>query len=112
MTRRGMLICIALLGLALSTAGAASNGQLWQQGELVSRRTVPTGRTTFQNRFLYRVQGGSVRYLVVSNEPLKLELHVPMRFTVTGRHLVIQDADGREHKTAIVRTLKNVPHGR
>jgi hypothetical protein len=49
---------------------------------------------------------------VVSAEPLKLDLHVPMRFAVTRRHLVIQDVDGSEHKTAILQKLENVPHGR
>jgi hypothetical protein len=50
--------------------------------------------------------------VVVSDEPLKLDLHVPMRFTVTRKHLVIQDLDGREHRTAIVRRLKNTSHSR
>ena len=112
MTRRGMLIGIALLGLTQWTARATSRGQVWQEGELVSRRTVPIGHNTFQNRFVYRVQGGSVRYVVVSDEPLKLDLHVPMRFTVTRRHVVIQDVDGSEHKTAILQKLKNMTHGR
>jgi hypothetical protein len=35
-----------------------------------------------------------------------------MRFTVTRKHLVIQDLDGREHRTAIVRRLKNTSHSR
>jgi hypothetical protein len=50
--------------------------------------------------------------VVVSGEPLKLDLHVPMRFAVTRRHLLIQDVDGRERKTAIVRKLEDTPHGR
>jgi hypothetical protein len=45
--------------------------------------------------------------MVVSNEPLKLDLHVPMRFAVTRRHVVIQDVDGSEHKTAILQKLQN-----
>jgi hypothetical protein len=79
---------------------------------LVSRRTVPVGRDTFQNQFIYRVRGGTARYVVVSDEPLKLDLHVPMRFAVTGRHLIIQDLDGSERKTAILQKLENMPHGR
>jgi hypothetical protein len=107
-----MLIGIALLGLAPWTARATSHDRVWQDGELVSRRTVPVGRNTFENQFVYRVQGGTARYVVVSDEPLKLDLHVPMRFTVTRRHLVIQDLDGSERKTAILRKLENTSHGR
>lgn len=112
MTRRGMLIGIALLGLAQWTTGATSPSRVWQDGELLSRRTVPAGRNTFQNQFVYRVRGGTARYVVVSNEPLKLDLHVPMRFAVTRRHLLIQDVDGSERKTAILQKLENTPHGR
>jgi len=79
---------------------------------LVSRKTVAVGHDIFQTQFVYRVQGGTARYVVVSDEPLKLDLHVPMRFAVTRRHLVIQDLDGSEHKTALLKTLKNTPHGR
>ena len=112
MTRRGMLIGVALLGLTQWTIAATSHDRVWQEGVLVSRRTVPSGRDTFQNQFIYRVRGGTARYVVVSDEPLKLDLHVPMRFTLTRRHLVIQDLDGSEHKTALLKTLKNTPHGR
>jgi len=107
-----MLIGVALLGLTQWTARAVSHVRVWQDGVLVSRKTVPVGRNTFQNQFVYRVRGGTARYVVVSDEPLKLDLHVPMRFAVTRRHLVIQDVDGSEHKTAILQKLENVPHGR
>jgi hypothetical protein len=107
-----MLTGIALLGLTQWTAEAVSTGPVWQEGELVSRKTVSVRHNTFRNQFLYRVQGGAVRYLVVSDEPLMLELHVPMRFAATRRHVLIQDLDGRERKTDIVRKLKNMPHGR
>jgi len=112
MTRRGMLIGVALLGLTQWTARATPHVRVWQDGVLVSRRTVPVGRNTFQNQFIYRVRGGTARYVVVSDQPLKLDLHVPMRFAVTRRHLVIQDVDGSEHKTAILQKLDNTPHSR
>jgi hypothetical protein len=107
-----MLIGIALLGFARWTIGATPHSRVWKDGELVSRRTVPVGRNTFQNQFVYRVQGGTARYVVVSDEPLKLDLHVPMRFTVSRKHLVIQDLDGSERETAILRKLANMSHGR
>jgi hypothetical protein len=107
-----MLMGVALLGLTLWTAGATSIGPVWQEGELVSRKTVPVGHDIFRNRFIYRVQGGSVRYVVASDEPLNLDLHVPMRFAVGRRHLVIRDLEGHEHKTDLLRTLKKAPHGR
>ena len=112
MTRRGMLIGIALLGLTQWTASATPHDRVWQDGELVSRKTVPVGHDIFQKQFVYRVQAGTARYVVVSDEPLKLDLHVPMRFTVARRHLVIQDLDGSERKTAILRKLKNASHNR
>ena len=112
MTRRGILIGAALLGLTQWMTGATAHDRVWQDGELVSRRSVPVGRNTFQNQFVYRVRGGTARYLVVSDEPLKLDLHVPMRFAVTRRHLLIQDVDGSERRTAILRKLENMPHGR
>jgi hypothetical protein len=107
-----MLIGIALLGLTQWTASANSHDRVWQDGELVSRKTVPVGHNTFQNQFVYRVQGGTARYVVVSDEPLKLDLHVPMRFTISRRHLVIQDVDGSERETGILRKLANMSHGR
>ena len=112
MTRRGMLIGIALLGLTQWTAGATSHDRVWQDGVLLSRRTVSVGRDTFQKQFVYRVRGGTTRYVVVSDEPLKLDLHVPMRFVVTRGHLLIQDVDGRERRTAIMQKIDNTPHGR
>ena len=111
MTRWGMLIGVALLGLTQWTASAISNGRVWQDGELVSRRTIPVGHDIFQKQFVYRVQGGTARYVVVSDEPLKLDLHVPMRFAATRRHLVIQDLDGSQHKTAILKKFRNSSHG-
>ena len=112
MTRWGMLIGVALLSLTQSTARAASTGQVWQEGELVSRKTVPVGHDVFQKQFVYRVQAGTARYVVVSDEPLRLDLHVPMRFSVTRRHLLIRDLDGSERRTAILRRLKNTSHSR
>jgi len=107
-----MLTGIALLGLTQWTARATSHDRVWQDGVLVSRRTVPAGRNTFQNQFIYRVRGGTARYVVVSDERLKLDLHVPMRFAVIRKYLVIQDADGTERKAAILQKLENTPHGR
>ena len=112
MTGWGMLFGVALLGLTQWTARATSIDRVWQEGELVSRKTVPVGHDIFRNQFIYRVQGGSTRYVVASDEPLKLDLHVPMRFTVGRRHVVIRDLDGHEHKTDLLRTLKNTSHGR
>jgi hypothetical protein len=107
-----MLIGVALLGLTQWAIAATPHDRVWQEGILVSRRTVPVGRDTFQNRFIYRVRGGTARYVVVSDEPLKLDLHVPMRFAVTRRHLLIRDADGSERKTAILQKLENTPRDR
>jgi hypothetical protein len=82
---------------ALSAAPARS----WQDGELLSRRTVAMGRS-FKNRYIYRVRALNREYVVESDTPLQLNLYVPMKFSPDRRQILIQDADGNERKVRIL----------
>jgi hypothetical protein len=91
---------ISILTSAAALAGAASRS--WQSGELLSRKTVPMGRTFVKNRYVYRVRGLNREYLVESEAPLQLDLYVPMKFFPDHRQILIKDADGNERKVHIL----------
>jgi hypothetical protein len=92
----------AIFVLLVSTkALSAAPGRSWQDGELLSRRTVPMGRT-FKNLYVYRVRGLNREYVVESDIPLQLDLYVPMKFSPDRRQILIRDADGNERKVRIL----------
>jgi hypothetical protein len=95
-------LAVFLLFPAQVNAGSNTKPRLWQEGELISRKTVPADRHTPRNRYLYRVKGLDVRYRVVLDEPVNLDLHVPMRFSVGRKHLFIEDAAGQVSKATIL----------
>jgi hypothetical protein len=88
---------------------AAAVPRRWQDGEILSRKTVSTGRDYVRKQYVYRVKGFNLSYLVVSDIPLHLDLYVPMRFSADRRHLFIQDADGQECKAAILQVAHYPP---
>ena len=88
--------------LAAAVAVSAAPTRSWQDGELLSRRTVPMGRTFVKNRYVYRVRGLNREYVVESDTPLQLDLFVPMKFSQDGRQILIQDADGNQRKVRIL----------
>jgi hypothetical protein len=93
---------ILFASLVPTSLDAAVVPRRWQDGEILSRKTVATGRTYLHKQYVYRVKSFGRTYLVVSDIPLHLDLYVPMRFSADRRHLFIQDADGRECKAAIL----------
>jgi hypothetical protein len=95
-----------LLAPAALTAGSDPAAVRWQQGELVSRKTVPVGHTAFRYKYVYRLHGADARYVVAANQPLKLDLLVPIKFAAVRHHLLIQDADGKERKLSMVARSK------
>jgi hypothetical protein len=101
---RGRRIALgAVFVLLISTkALSAAPNRSWQDGELLSRKTVPMGRTFLKNRYVYRVRGLNREYLVESETPLELNLYVPMKFCPDHRQILIQDADGNERKVRIL----------
>ena len=95
------LVLVLLLAAPVGSLSAAE-ARSWQDGELLSRKTVPMGRTFLHNRYVYRVRSLNRDYLVVAETPLHLDLHVPMKFSPAGRQIWIQDADGHEQKVQIL----------
>jgi len=110
MTRRRWIVALTLTlaGGAPWVLQSRSKERLWQEGELISRRTVPAGRT-WRRQYIYRIRAGSIRYLVTSAEPLTPDLHVPMKLAVGRRSIFIQDADGREHKLSMLQRSARAP---
>jgi hypothetical protein len=97
------LAAIWLVLLSLAPALPAATGTPpWQQGEITSKRTLPYQKHSLSHRYLYRVRGPHGRYLVLSNQPLKLEPFAPMKFAVRHRHIFILDADGQECEATII----------
>jgi hypothetical protein len=90
---------------------ADSPSRLWQNGELLSRKTVAVGRTFLKNQYVYRVRGFNCWYLVVADAPLQLGLYTPMKFFTFRKQLVIQDSDGNEWKAHILQKAAS-SHGR
>ncbi|HUD13163.1 MAG TPA: hypothetical protein VMQ56_05870 [Terracidiphilus sp.] len=100
---RGRQIALGIAFLLLvPLAVLAAPSRTWQDGELLSRKTVPLGRTFLRNRYVYRVRGLNREYVVVSETPLNADLYVPIKFSPDRRQILIQDADGREHKVHIL----------
>ena len=100
-----MLFCSFLVPVRL-TAGSGTTSLRWQDGEVVSRKTIPAHRTGLEYKYLYRLRSGDARYVVSTREPLKLELMAPVKFAPQGRSLVIKDADGRSCKAALIEKSK------
>jgi hypothetical protein len=102
MRGRQIALGIAFLLLVPFAVLAGAPSRTWQDGELLSRKTVPLGRTFLRNRYVYRVRGLNREYVVVSETPLNSDLYVPIKFSPDHRQILIQDADGREHKVHIL----------
>jgi hypothetical protein len=102
MSARRILLGAVLILLTPLMGLAEAQGRLWQDGEILSRKTVLVGRTSLRSEYVYRVRGSNCRYLVVSDTALQLDLFQPMKFSIGRRHILIQDADGQEHRTQIL----------
>jgi hypothetical protein len=102
MSGRQIALGIAFVLLVPLQGLTGTPNRLWQDGEILSRKTVPVGRTFLRNRFVYRVRGLNCWYLVVSDTPLQLDLLVPMKFSTDRRQIFIRDADGKERKAHIL----------
>jgi len=91
-----LILLTPLIGLAQPPA------RQWQDGEILSRKTVLVGRTSLRSEYVYRVRGSNCRFLVESDTALQLDLFQPMKFSIGRRHILIQDADGQERQTYIL----------
>lgn len=97
---------LLLLLLAFSprviTATEADNRH-WQEGEILSRKTIPPRHHHSRTHYLYRIKNGSVQYTARSDERLSFAPYTPLRFSVVHKHLFVQDEDGFEWKASILK---------
>lgn len=101
-----LLLSLGLLLPASLTAGSNSTKLHWQEGEILSRKTIPSGHSGIRYQYLYRLRGGDAHYVVVAKEPLNVELQTPMKYAPLRRHILIRDTDGRECKVRVVERSK------
>jgi hypothetical protein len=100
---RRLALGVGVFLLTSVAALPAETTRSWQNGELLSRKTVPMGRTFVKNRYVYRVRGPHREYLVESQTPLTLDLFVPIKISPDHGQILIQDADGHQYKAHILR---------
>src|ERR1039457_1571780 len=86
MSGRLTIAGILLALLVPASLDAAALPRRWQDGEILSRKTVSTGRTYLRKQYVYRVKAFNRSYLVVADTPLHLDLYVPMRFSRSEEH--------------------------
>jgi hypothetical protein len=102
MRGRRIALGVVLVFLASTAALLGAPGRSWQDGELLSRKTVPLGRTFVKNRYVYRVRGLNREYVVESETPLQMDLYVPIKISLDRRQILIRDANGNECKVHIL----------
>jgi hypothetical protein len=102
MSGRHIALGFVFLLLVPTAALSGEPARSWQDGELLSRKTVPMGRTFLKNRYVYRVRGLNREYLVESPTPLQFDLYVPIKFSPDHRQILIRDAEGHECKVHIL----------
>jgi hypothetical protein len=102
MRGRQIALGVVLVFLASAASLAGAPGRSWQDGELLSRKTVPLGRTFVKNRYVYRVRGLNREYVVESETPLEMDLYVPIKISPDRRQILIRDAEGHECKVHIL----------
>src|ERR1035438_5924008 len=100
LTIAGILLAL----LVPASLDAAVVPRRWQDGEILSRKTVSTGRTYLRKQYVYRVKAFNRTYLVVSDIPLHLDLYVPIRFSTDRRHLIRSEEHTSELQSAILRS--------
>jgi hypothetical protein len=97
---RSAAIWIVFLGLSPLALQSKTRARIWQDGEVTSRKTI-LAACRLKREYLYGVRSDGVRYLVVLDQPLSLNLYAPVKFSVARGHLFIHDADGQERKARI-----------
>ena len=100
---RLMLMALLLVAPGLFAAGPGSPDRPWQDGEIVSRRTVFAGAHHARTSYVYRIRSGAAQYRARFDQPLSLGLYAPLRFSVTRGHLFVQDADGSQLKASLLK---------
>jgi hypothetical protein len=89
-------------------AATGSRAPLWQEGEILSRKTILPGHHHPRTRYIYRIKGGGVQYMARFDQPLSLSVYAPLKFSVNRNHLFVQDSDGSEMKASILQKSEPV----
>ena len=98
-----MFLLLSLFPAGLAAADGTRTNLKWQEGEILSRRTIGPGPHNPRTRYIYRIKSGVMQYVARFNQPLSLAPYAPLKFSVARRHLWVQDADGSEQKAAIIK---------
>jgi hypothetical protein len=75
----------------------------WQQGEILSRKTIPAGHRNSRTRYVYRIKNGLVQYTARFDEPLSMAPYTPLKFSVAHGHLFVQGTEGMEWEASILK---------
>lgn len=97
------LTVLLLLPLPGFLAASGRGGQHWQDGEILSRRTIGPSHHHSHTHYVYRIKSGGMQYVARFDQPLSMSQYAPLKFTVERRHLLVQDADGSERKASILK---------
>src|SRR5215469_7237741 len=100
---RAALFLLLLPFAAKMEAASETPNRHWQEGEILSRKTIPPSRRHSRKRYVYRIKNGSVQYTAQSDEPLSLLPHTPLEFSIAHRHLFVREANGLEWKSSILK---------
>ncbi len=101
---------LQILMLLLPLLCVSATDKLWQEGEILSRKTVVIGLRTPRTAYVYRIRAGSREYVARFEQPLLVTVYAPVKFSVSGRHLLVQDADGNEQRAALLQTTATTLH--
>src|SRR5947209_5442939 len=63
LTLKMFLLAASLALPAAVSAGSGTQGPLWQEGEILSRRTILPGHHKWRTRYVYRIKGGGMQYM-------------------------------------------------
>ena len=100
---RFALVALLLIAPTISPLAAGTNGLHWQEGEIVSRRTIAPGRHNNHKRYIYRIKGSGMQYTARFDQPLSVRPYSPLSFAVSRKHMLVHDADGSEQKADILK---------
>jgi hypothetical protein len=96
-------VLLLLLPSPVALAASGTRIQHWQEGEILSRKTITPGHHHSRTCYVYRIKSGGVQYVARFDQPLSLAPYAPLKLAVGRRHLFVQDADGSELKASILR---------
>ena len=100
---------LLLLLLPLLCASATEK-QLWQEGEILSRKTVIAGHRNPRTAYVYRIKAGGREYLARFDQPLAIGPYAPVKFSVTRKNLFVQNEDGSELKAELLQKTETTLH--